>query len=244
MYKPDLELEVIMCKKWAFLLVILMAASVLAGEVSFTKIVVDKTFRAEGVATGDVNRDGKLDILSGDVWYAAPDWKMHSILAEPKAFSPKNYSDAFCCFAEDVNRDGRPDLIVVDIPGKPTCWFENPGTADGPWKRHVAVPVTNNESPIWVDVTGDGRPELVCGYSPDPAKPDSPQRRMAYSRPGEDPYAVWPLRTFSAESAPGTYDSIAIVLPVTGISNVRVSAKETGVASNAGTCEIKYALGW
>ena len=50
--------------------------------------------------------------------------------------------------------------------------------------------------------------------------------------------------TFTAESAPGTYDAIAIVLPVTGIANVQVSAKETGVASNAGTCEIKYALGW
>lgn len=50
--------------------------------------------------------------------------------------------------------------------------------------------------------------------------------------------------TFTAQSVPGTYDSIAIVLPVAGIANVRVSAKETGVASNAGTCEIKYALGW
>ena len=50
--------------------------------------------------------------------------------------------------------------------------------------------------------------------------------------------------TFTAESSPGTYDSIAIVIPVAAISHVRVSAKETGVTSNAGTCEIKYALGW
>ena len=50
--------------------------------------------------------------------------------------------------------------------------------------------------------------------------------------------------SFTAESNPGTYDAIAIVLPVAGISRVRVSAKETGVATNAGTCEIKYTLGW
>jgi hypothetical protein len=50
--------------------------------------------------------------------------------------------------------------------------------------------------------------------------------------------------TFTAVSSPGTYDAFAVVLPVTGISHVRVSAKETGVASNAGTCEIKYAIGW
>jgi len=50
--------------------------------------------------------------------------------------------------------------------------------------------------------------------------------------------------TFTAQSGPGTYDSIAIVLPVAAVTRVRVSAKEKGVASNAGTCEIKYALGW
>ena len=175
-----------------------------AAEISFERVQIDPTFRSEGVAVADFNGDGRNDVAAGSVYYAAPDWKMQSILAEPKAFSPKTYSDAFCCFAEDVNRDGRADLIVVDIPGKPTCWFENPGTAGKAWKRHVAVPVTNNESPIWVDVTGDGRRELVCGYSPDPQKPDSPRRRMAFAGPGADPYAPWPVRTFSAENAPGS----------------------------------------
>jgi hypothetical protein len=49
---------------------------------------------------------------------------------------------------------------------------------------------------------------------------------------------------FTAQSEPGTYDCIAIVLPVAAVSHVRVSVKETGVDANAGTCEIKYALGW
>ena len=38
-----------------------------------------RCFRSEGVAVADVNRDGKMDILVGDVWYEAPDWKMHEI---------------------------------------------------------------------------------------------------------------------------------------------------------------------
>jgi|GEM_PF-1544365 len=50
--------------------------------------------------------------------------------------------------------------------------------------------------------------------------------------------------SFTAQSDPGTYDAFAIVIPVAGISHLRVSAKETGVATNAGTCEIKYAVGW
>ena len=175
-----------------------------AAEITFKKTTLDPIFRAEGVAVADFNGDGKKDIAAGSVYYAAPDWKMVPICEKAKEFSPKSYSDAFCCFADDFNGDGRPDLLVVDIPGKPACWFENPGTAGGPWKRHVAVTVCNNESPIWADVDGDGRPELVCGWSPDPKKPDSPKRRMVFARPGKDPCAPWPLRVFSAENSPGS----------------------------------------
>src|SRR5579883_2153182 len=43
--------------------------------VGWQKIVIDKAFRSEGVAVADVNRDGKMDILVGDVWYEGPDFK-------------------------------------------------------------------------------------------------------------------------------------------------------------------------
>ena len=175
-----------------------------ATKVSFTKTQLDAVFRSEGVAAGDFNGDGKLDIAAGSVYYAAPDWKMQSILEKPKAFKPKGYSDAFCCFAGDVNGDGKTDLVVVDAPGKPTCWFENPGAVGTAWKRHTAVTVTNNEGPVWADVNGDGRGELVFGYSPDPKNPDSPKRRMAFSGPGKAACDPWPVRTFSAEGAPGS----------------------------------------
>ncbi|MFM8579695.1 MAG: FG-GAP repeat protein, partial [Planctomycetaceae bacterium] len=55
----------------------------------------------------------------------------------------------------------------------------NPGKADGVWERHLAFPVVDNESPQFVDVTGDGRPELlfhtggVLGF----AKPSEPTGR-------------------------------------------------------------------
>jgi hypothetical protein len=173
-------------------------------KISFKRTQLDAKFRSEGVAVADFNGDGHMDVAAGSVYYSGPDWKMHAILEKPKDFAPATYSDAFCCFAEDVNRDGRPDLLVVDIPGKPTWWFENPGNSNKPWKRHVGVRVTNNESPIWVDVDGDGRREVVCGYSPDPQKPDSPDRRLAFSQPGEHPYQPWPVRTISGKAAPGS----------------------------------------
>ena len=40
-------------------------------------INADSRFEAAGVL--DVNRDGKLDILSGGFWYEAPDWKKHFV---------------------------------------------------------------------------------------------------------------------------------------------------------------------
>jgi len=72
----------------------------------------------------------------------------------------------------------------------------------------------------------------------------SPDGTNFYRQTNNAPTVETREYTFTAVSAPGTYDSIAIVLPVAAVSRVRVSAKETGVASNAGTCEIKHALGW
>src|SRR5256885_2390208 len=46
---------------------------------TWKKTVIDRVFRSEGVAIADVNKDGKMDILVGDFWYEAPDWKMHPI---------------------------------------------------------------------------------------------------------------------------------------------------------------------
>ena len=43
-----------------------------AADITWKKTVVDKAFRSEGVAVADVNRDVKMDILTGEVWYEAP----------------------------------------------------------------------------------------------------------------------------------------------------------------------------
>src|SRR5689334_16925880 len=85
--------------------------------ITWKKTVLDTKFRAEGVAVADVNKDGKLDVLVGEVWYEAPDWKMHEI-KKPGDYGDGDgpYSHTFACWADDLNNDGFPDLIVIDFP--------------------------------------------------------------------------------------------------------------------------------
>lgn len=173
-------------------------------NVLFKKTQLDDKFRSEGVAVGDFNHDGQMDISAGSVYYAAPDWTMHAVWEQPTEYDPHAYSNSFMNWADDLNGDGWTDLLIVDFPGKETWWFENPQGSAGPWKRHMIAPVTNNESPTYLDVDGDGRRELIMGVAPDPADFDGPDRRMAILTPAEDPMQPWIIRPISAKAAAST----------------------------------------
>jgi hypothetical protein len=163
-------------------------------EVRWKKTVLDKKFRAEGCAVADVNRDGKPDILVGDVWYEAPDWKPHAIRPE-KTYEPATgYSDAFLVFAHDVDRNRWPDQIVIGFPGKEAKWYRNPGKNGGAWTEHVITTSACNESPIFADVDGDGRPELLTPFD---------EKQMAYYRPGSDPREPWVQTLVGLPDQPG-----------------------------------------
>lgn len=47
--------------------------------ITWKKTQLDKAFRSEGVTAFDVNKDGKIDVVNGEVWYEAPDWKPHGM---------------------------------------------------------------------------------------------------------------------------------------------------------------------
>lgn len=175
-----------------------------ASPIQFERITLDRVFRSEGAAVADFNRDGKADIAAGYVWYEAPEWKMHSILPEAPKYEPRGYSNAFVTVAQDVNHDGWSDIMIVDFPGTPTWWFQNPGKSAEPWTKHELTPVSNNESPQFVDLTGDGLREWVMGVNPDRQNPDGEQRFMAYLTPDEAPEKPWQIHRISVPSAPGT----------------------------------------
>jgi hypothetical protein len=178
-------------------------------SVRFVRRQLDAKFRSEGAAVGDFNQDGRMDVAAGFVWYEAPassdgPWKMHAITDKAPEHDPRGYSNSFCTWAEDLSGDGWTDILVVDFPGTPTWWFENPQGKDPLWKRHTITPVTNNESPTFLDLDGDGKRELICAVAPDTASSDGPDRFMAYLTRGKDPYEPWDIHPVSVKAAPGT----------------------------------------
>ena len=63
----------------------------------------------------------------------------------------------------DFNADKRNDILILGFPGKEARMYLNPGTHDDkPWPMHIVADVVDNESPVFTDITGDGKPEIVC----------------------------------------------------------------------------------
>lgn len=166
------------------------------------KTQIDPRFRSEGVAVADVDRDGDVDVLVGELWYEAPDWQAHEVAPVGDYGDGANsYSQAFVCFADDVNQDDWPDLIVIGFPGEACHWYENPRGVERHWPRHMICTSACNESPAYVDLCGTGRKGLLMGWRPDGSETSG---QMAWFQPQGDPHLPW---TMTPVSAPGVADA-------------------------------------
>jgi hypothetical protein len=177
-----------------------------AVKVTWKKTVVDNVFRSEGVGVADVNKDGKLDVVAGEVWYEGPDWKKMHVIRKDVKFDPLKYSESFCCYMGDFNNDSWPDVIVVPFPGKPCYWYENPQNKPGPWKEHLLATSACNETPLYADLLGNGKRVLIMGWQP---KGNDNMGQMVYFTPGKDPTKPWDMNPISEPSqekkeVPGT----------------------------------------
>ncbi len=164
---------------WLAVIALPLVCQAETAQPTFKKVTLSDKFFCEGAYYGDFNNDGKLDVVAGPYWYEGPDFLKKHEIYPAVAIDPHGYSNNFLAFNGDFNGDGWLDVLYLPHPGTDAYWYENPGRSGGPWKKHLALHDCGNESPAWVDINGDGRPELVynttgkLGYATwDPAKPN------------------------------------------------------------------------
>jgi hypothetical protein len=155
---------------------------------------------AEGADAADIDGDDIIDLVAGPRWYKGPSFELGgTIMANPPTFTRDQYSTFFLTFVDDVNADGHPDVIAVgdagggNGSGTPNAhWYQNPGPASlgQAWtKTPLYSGLVSNESPAYVDVVGDARPELVFMTN----------KTAGYAVPGATPTAAW---TYTAVTPP------------------------------------------
>jgi len=152
---------------------------------SFNKHVVNSHSLGHGIGAGDVNGDGRNDIITPQGWFEAPpsprdgEWKLHSEF---------NLGSVGFIYAIDLNEDGLPDLLTAMAHDYGLFWLEQ--RPDHTWVKHmIDQSWSQGHAVTLVDLNGDGRKEVLTG-----------KRYMAHD--GNDPGEREPLGIYWYEHRP------------------------------------------
>jgi len=138
-------------------LVFVLLAAGRPADIPFEKITIDLGAN-ESCALADLNGDGRLDIIAGENWFAAPDWKKTRFR---EFYFTNNYIDSFSDLILDGNGDGYPDIVSVGWFSKLISLWTHPGRTGRAW---TSVPVEegfNVEFAFLVDLDNDGQAHEV-----------------------------------------------------------------------------------
>ena len=116
---------------------------------------------SHGLGLGDINKDGRKDIIIKSGWWEAPQDR-----TQPNwTFHAANLSDD-CSHMHvvDVNRDGLNDIVSASAHRYGVWWHEQVKDANGAtyWKHHeISKSISQTHSSELIDLNYDGNPDLI-----------------------------------------------------------------------------------
>ncbi|HOF17734.1 MAG TPA: VCBS repeat-containing protein [Phycisphaerae bacterium] len=133
------------------------------GTGEFSEHVISEGASGHGFGFGDVNGDGRGDIVLAKGWLECPadplggPWTFHGEFDLGSASCP--------VLVVDVNGDGLNDLIVGQAHGYGLDWWEQRREGGRrTWVKHPIDPFNSQYHDLtWADIDGDGQCELITG---------------------------------------------------------------------------------
>ena len=113
----------------------------------------------EAASAFDVDKDGHIDIVSGEYWFAGPDFKsQHKICT---VAPNEDYFNDFADIPLDVDGDGYLDIVTGGWWEATLKWRQNPKGKPIEWEVHDIEKCGNIETIRAWDIDGDGQVEVV-----------------------------------------------------------------------------------